>query len=416
MIKRIFMFIIFSTLTYSEEISLDKLLEQLNNTFYQREIFENTKEFNITKKNTLKLREYNGIHTSYDLSHENKENKTFESTGEVKYGNFYVKGSKSKNNDTFGFGVEKNLKDLVYSKYDSDLKKLTYEENKDKVQYLKKLQQEKISLINLYKDIKNIESEISIKNNALKVLQEQKNIINNSYKLGKTSKIDLETSLYNHKNILMEVEYLVNQLKALKEQFFYKYNINITNFKLKKIDSYSGLDKINLKKIDQLDLKELELEENILKETIKYQKYSNKIPDITLGLEKYDDSKIVLKFSKKLFYKDIDLIGNTNELTEKKILLNQKINDLESTKYEIQNNISEFEKEVLVLRNQQYLDEKIYNIKLLENKYGKTKYIDVIEAFDKYIKTSVSLEKEINKLNAYIYIVKVRGEDLWNIN
>lgn len=412
MIKRIFMFIIFSTLTYSEEISLDKLLEQLNNTFYQREIFENTKEFNITKKNTLKLREYNGIHTSYDLSHENKENKTFESTGEVKYGNFYVKGSKSKNNDTFGFGVEKNLKDLVYSKYDSDLKKLTYEENKDIVQYLKKLQQEKISLINLYKDIKNIESEISIKNNALKVLQEQKNIINNSYKLGKTSKIDLETSLYNHKNILMEVEYLVNQLKALKEQFFYKYNINITNFKLKKIDSYSGLDKINLKKIDQLDLKELELEENILKETIKYQKYSNKIPDITLGLEKYDDSKIVLKFSKKLFYKDIDLIGNTNELTEKKILLNQKINDLESTKYEIQNNISEFEKEVLVLRNQQYLDEKIYNIKLLENKYGKTKYIDVIEAFDKYIKTSVSLEKEINKLNAYIYIVKVRGEDL----
>lgn len=410
MIKRIFMFIIFSTLAYSEEISLDKLLEQLNNTFYQREIFENTKEFNITKKNTLKLREYNGINTSYDLSHENKENKTFESTGEVKYGNFYVKGSK--NNDTFGFGVEKNLKDLVYSKYDSDLKKLTYEENKDKVQYLKKLQQEKISLINLYKDIKNIESEISIKNNALKVLQEQKNIINNSYKLGKTSKIDLETSIYNHKNILMEVEYLVNQLKALKEQFFYKYNININNFKLKKIGSYSGLDKINLKKIDQLDLKELELEENILKETIKYQKYSNKIPDITLGLEKYDDSKIVLKFSKKLFYKDIDLIGNANELTEKKILLNQKINDLESTKYEIQNNISEFEKEVLVLRNQQYLDEKIYNIKLLENKYGKTKYIDVIEAFDKYIKTSVSLEKEINKLNAYIYIVKVRGEDL----
>lgn len=412
MIKRIFMFIIFSTLAYSEEISLDKLLEQLNNTFYQREIFENTKEFNITKKNTLKLREYNGINTSYDLSHENKENKTFESTGEVKYGNFYVKGSKNKNNDTFGFGVEKNLKDLLYSKYDSDLKKLTYEENKDKVQYLKKLQQEKISLINLYKDIKNIESEISIKNNALKVLQEQKNIINNSYKLGKTSKIDLETSIYNHKNILMEVEYLVNQLKALKEQFFYKYNININNFKLKKIGSYSGLDKINLKKIDQLDLKELELEENILKETIKYQKYSNKIPDITLGLEKYDDSKIVLKFSKKLFYKDIDLIGNANELTEKKILLNQKINDLESTKYEIQNNISEFEKEVLVLRNQQYLDEKIYNIKLLENKYGKTKYIDVIEAFDKYIKTSVSLEKEINKLNAYIYIVKVRGEDL----
>lgn len=410
MIKRIFMFIIFSTLAYSEEISLDKLLEQLNNTFYQREIFENTKEFNVTKKNTLKLREYNGIYTSYDLSHENKENKTFESTGEVKYGNFYVKGSK--NNDTFGFGVEKNLKDLFYSKYDSDLKKLTYEENKDKVQYLKKLQQEKISLINLYKDIKNIESEISIKNNALKVLQEQKNIINNSYKLGKTSKIDLEISIYNHKNILMEVEYLVNQLKALKEQFFYKYNININNFKLKKIGSYSGLDKINLKKIDQLDLKELELEENILKETIKYQKYSNKIPDITLGLEKYDDSKIVLKFSKKLFYKDIDLIGNTNELTEKKILLNQKINDLESTKYEIQNNISEFEKEVLVLRNQQYLDEKIYNIKLLENKYGKTKYIDVIEAFDKYIKTSINLEKEINKLNAYIYIVKVRGEDL----
>lgn len=412
MLKRIFIFIIFSILAYSEEISLDKLLEQLNNKFYQREIFENTKEFNIVKEKTLKLREYNGIQTTYDLSHKNKDNKTFESTGEVKYGNFYIKGSKNKNNDTFGFGMEKNLKDLVYSKYDSNLKKLIYKGNKDKVQYLKKLQQEKISLINLYKNIKNIESEIFIKNNALKVLQKQKNIISNSYKLGKTSKIDLETSIYNYKNILMEIDYLANQLKILKEQFFYKYNININNFKLKKINSYSNLDKINLKKIDQLDLKELELEENILKETIKYQKYSNKIPDITLGVEKFDDSRIVLKFSKKLFYKDIDLIDNTNELIKKKILLNQKINDLESIKYEIQNNISEFEKEVLVLRNQKYLDKKIYHIKLLENKYGKTKYIDVIEAFDKYIKTSISLEKEINKLNAYIYIVKVRGEEL----
>lgn len=412
MSKRFCIFVIFSisALLYGEEISLDSLLEQLDSTFYQREIFENKKEFNTTKKDTLRLREYNGVQSNYNLSQESKSGKNFESTGEIKYGNFYIKGGKSKNKDIFGFGVEKNLKDLIYSKYDSDLKKLFYEENKDRVQYLKKLQLEKISLINLYKDIKDVESEIIIKSNALEVLREQKNVLDNSYKLGKLSKIDLESSIYNYENTSMELDYLTNQLKTLKKQFFYKYNINIDNFKLRKIDN--NLKKVNIKKVDQLDLKELELEENILKETIKYQKYSNKVPDITLGLEKYDDNKVVLKFSKKLFYKDINLMDDMNELVRDTILLKQKRNDLESVKYEIQNNISNYEKEILILKNQQYLEEKIYNIKLLENKYGKTKYIDVIEAFDKYIKTSVNLEKKINKLNAYLYIVKVRGEEL----
>lgn len=400
-----------SALLYGEEISLDRLLEQLNSTFYQREIFENKKEFNTTKKETLKLREYSGVQSNYNLSLESKSSKNFESTGEIKYGNFYIKGSKSKNKDVFGFGIEKNLKDSIYSKYDSDLKKLFYGENRDRVQYLKKLQLEKISLINLYKDIKDVESEIIIKSNALKVLREQKNVLDNSYKLGKVSKIDLESSIYNYENISIELDYLTNQLKTLKKQFFYKYNINIDNFKLKKIHD-NNLKKINIEKIDQLDLRELELEENILKETIKYQEYSNKVPDITLGLEKYDDNKIVLKFSKKLFYRDISLMDDMSELVRKKILLKQKRNDLESVKYEIQNIISNYNKEILVLKNRQYLEEKIYNIKVLENKHGKAKYIDVIEAFDKYIKTSINLEKEINKLNAYLYIVKVRGEEL----
>lgn len=35
----------------------------------------------------------------------------------------------------------------------------------------------------------------------------------------------------------MELDYLRNQLKILKKQFFYKYNIDINNFKLKKIDN-----------------------------------------------------------------------------------------------------------------------------------------------------------------------------------
>lgn len=322
MSKRFCIFVTFSisALLYGEEISLDSLFEQLDSTFYQWEIFENKKEFNTTKKDTLRLREYNGVQSNYTLSQENKSSKNFESTGEIKYGNFYIKGSKSKNKDIFGFGVEKNLKDLIYSKYDSDLKKLFYEENKDRVQYLKKLQLEKISLINLYKDIKDVESEIIIKSNALKVLREQKNVLDNSYKLGKVSKIDLESSIYNYENTSMELDYLRNQLKILKKQFFYKYNIDINNFKLKKIDNNNSR-KINIEKIDQLDLGELELEENILEETIKYQEYSDKVPDIALGLEKYDDNKIVLKFSKKLFYRDINLMDDMNEVIRKKMLV-----------------------------------------------------------------------------------------------
>lgn len=75
------------------------------------------------------------------------------------------------------------------------------------------------------------------------------------------------------------------------------------------------------------DIELLEYQKKKTEENINYLKYDNMMPDITLGVEhstKYDEDRVVLKFSKKLFDLNIDLENEKDNLLQQEITLEQK--------------------------------------------------------------------------------------------
>ena len=141
--------------------------------------------------------------------------------------------------------------------------------------------------------------------------------------------------------------------------------------------------------------------------------YDNTMPDITLGVEhsnKYDENRVVLKFSKKLFDLNIDLENEKANLLQQEINLQQKINEREGEKLTILNNYENYLKEYEVNKNNSELELFKYNIKKLEYSLGKVDYVEVMEYFNSYINYEVAKEKAKNNLNGYIYEIMIRGE------
>ena len=126
--------------------------------------------------------------------------------------------------------------------------------------------------------------------------------------------------------------------------------------------------------------------------------------------DRYDENRVVLKFSKKLFDLNIDLENEKDNLLQQEINLKQKINEREAEKLTILNNYENYLKEYEVNKNNSELELFKYNIKKLEYSLGKADYIEVMEYFNSYINYEVAKEKAKNNLNGYIYEIMIRGE------
>ncbi|MGL4947575.1 MAG: TolC family protein, partial [Cetobacterium sp.] len=168
-----------------------------------------------------------------------------------------------------------------------------------------------------------------------------------------------------------------------------------------------------IEKVGEKELQKLKLEKNITEEKIKYSKYNNKVPELLVGVERNDENdenRVFLKFSKDIFYKDIDLSNDKNSLIIQEVTLKQKINETVATRYKVSDSYDTLEKDYSVLNNKASLEKSKYNIKKLENSLGKASYTEVMEAFDTLLELEVAKEKAKNSLNAYIYEIIVRGE------
>ena len=58
--------------------------------------------------------------------------------------------------------LKKNLKDVFYSKYKSNIKVYDYQQELNKISYDKTIENKKINLVNLYNDILNTKNEIRV--------------------------------------------------------------------------------------------------------------------------------------------------------------------------------------------------------------------------------------------------------------
>lgn len=411
--KGIFLFFLLGIMSYGKNISLDTMLKELDEKSYNREIYEIQNKINSDKEKYYKLDDFNGVETSATSNYSNRED-AFEITGRIQYGPIYFEGTKNYNSeDEAVYGIEKSLKDLIYSESKNQLKQLEYTKEIDRIDYKKNLETQKIDLLNLYKEYKNSELEIAIKKSGIEKLSVEEKKMKKSYELGAVAKIELDSIQYSIKNMQLEIDVLKRNLLKLKEKFAYDFGIEIGDNSLQEIVPPSKNFDIYVEEYGKKDIELLEFQKRKIEENIKYLNYDNTMADITLGVEhsnKYDENRVVLKFSKKLFDLNIDLENEKDNLLQQEINLQQKINEREGEKLTILNNYENYLKEYEVNKNNSELELSKYNIKKLEYSLGKVDYVEVMEYFNSYINYEVAKEKAKNNLNGYIYEIMIRGE------
>lgn len=419
---KILFFLMSSLISYGKNIKLDDMLKTLEEKSYEREIFDLEQKKNLSKEKYYNLDNYNGVRGEISTDYDYEEDK-IKSNGRVSYGDFYLDLSKDKinsqkNSDTdVIIGVNKSLKDMFYSKSDSEIKKLEYSKKNTEYSYYDDLETKKISLINLYEEYKNNEFEIKLKTNNLTRLKSEEKILKKSYELGATPKIDLDTLQTSRNNLEIELKYLKENIKKIKNRFLYEFGIDISKDELMDIE----IPKVNISdfisNIGERKISRLGLEKEITKENIKYLKYSNKIPEVLVGVEHQernngysDENRVFLKLSKDIFYYDINLENEKITLDQQEINIQREKEINISKKLEVEENCNNLYKNYLVNKNKAELEKNKYEIINLKYKLGDVTYVDVMDVFDDYLNYQVAAEKAKNLFNGYIYEILVRGE------
>ena len=419
---KILFFLMSSLISYGKNIKLDDMLKTLEEKSYEREIFDLEQKKNLSKEKYYNLDNYNGVRGEISTDYDYEEDK-IKSNGRVSYGDFYLDLSKDKinsqkNSDTdVIIGVNKSLKNMFYSKSDSEIKKLEYSKKNTEYSYYDDLETKKISLINLYEEYKNNEFEIKLKTNNLTRLKSEEKILKKSYELGATPKIDLDTLQTSRNNLEIELKYLKENIKKIKNRFLYEFGIDISKDQLMDIE----IPKVNISdfisNIGERKISRLGLEKEITKENIKYLKYSNKIPEVLVGVEHQernngysDENRVFLKLSKDIFYYDINLENEKITLDQQEINIQKEKEINISKKLEVEENCNNLYKNYLVNKNKAELEKNKYEIINLKYKLGDVTYVDVMDVFDDYLNYQVAAEKAKNLFNGYIYEILVRGE------
>lgn len=419
---KILFFLMSSLISYGKNIKLDDMLKTLEEKSYEREIFDLEQKKNLSKEKYYNLDNYNGVRGEISTDYDYEEDK-IKSNGRVSYGDFYLDLSKDKinsqkNSDTdVVIGVNKSLKDMFYSKSDSEIKKLEYSKKNTEYSYYDDLETKKISLINLYEEYKNNEFEIKLKTNNLTRLKSEEKILKKSYELGATPKIDLDTLQTSRNNLEIELKYLKENIKKIKNRFLYEFGIDISKDQLMDIE----IPKVNISdfisNIGERKISRLGLEKEITKENIKYLKYSNKVPEVLVGVEHQernngysDENRVFLKLSKDIFYYDINLENEKITLNQQEINIQKEKEINISKKLEVEENCNNLYKNYLVNKNKAELEKNKYEIINLKYKLGDVTYVDVMDVFDDYLNYQVAAEKAKNLFNGYIYEILVRGE------
>ncbi len=411
--KILFIFLTLSLISYGDEVTLDDLLDKLAETSYRKEIYELEQKKTDTLEKFYKMDNYNGVKSSVTTSYDDTE-QIYKTTGRAEFGDLYIEGKRNHNpeNDLI-FGINKNIKNMIFSENDSNLLKNDLKKEADKYTFLKNMESQKIALIALYRDYKNMEFEIKIKKNGLKTLKSEEKTLEKSFELGAIPKIELESLQYSRKNLEIEIHTLEENLKKIKTRFLYDFKIDISDKTLSNIEpNYKEINEY-ISTIGYKDIEKLRIEKDIIKENIRYMNYNDKVPDFSLGLERdtrLDENRIVFKISKPLFYYNADLENERTSFKQQEILLNQKIEENAAEKLNIETTYANYIKEYKVLRNKADLEKNKYEIKKLEYSLGKIDYLEVMESFDDYMEYEVSQEKAKNILNSYVYEIMVRGE------
>ena len=318
------------------------------------------------------------------------------------------------------YGVEKNLKDVFYSKYKSNIKVYDYQQELNKISYDKTIENKKINLVNLYNDILNTKNELEYRRKAYEHYKVDLDKFKKSYELGASPKINLESAELEAEDSKLQIDILETKLKSLYEIGKTDYNIDFENYKLVDfIDNNEGIEKL-LASYMEKDIAELKLNLSVAEERKKYSNYDRHMPDLYLAYERVDrnlrgdryyrDQDIFsIRFSKKLFSTDSDYKLSELEVENLKNDLNEKIRVINAEKIKLKAEYYELSKLLSIASKKSQLAYKKYLIKEKEYELSRASYLDVIDEYNKYLSLEIENKRAKNTLNSFIYKLKIKG-------
>lgn len=413
------------TSLFAKDFSLDEAIQNFN--------WENSYEHNIYKLDSLetnieinsnKLGDYKGINIDSSLSTINGESKNLHN--KINFGNFFVNfnynnanSSDSFKNNYLSFGIEKNIKDIFYSPYKSNLKRNNIKKNLNNLNYDKNIKNKKIELVNLYYDILNTKNTIKIKKLSQDYYEKEYKKVKDEYNLGLSPEINVEIVDVELKSLNLELKNLEEELKTLYKIAKINFNINF--------DEYSSLLPIkndeDIKKLLENysidDIKILDLNLKIAEEIENYEKFNSLFPDLILSYERVkknsnmdnfkEENLFSIKFSKKIF--DDNKEYKLQKINKEKVLLelNEKKKNINLEKDKILNEYNEIKNSLEIANYKQELANKKYKIKNKEYELGKISYSDMLDAFNEFMKQKLEAENLENKLNSFKYKIAINN-------
>jgi len=422
--KYLLLFFCFSCSLFAKEQSLEEMLEKISKNSYEEERYKLQQENLSLKRQHIKRRDFqDGLLASveYSENHRREGRNDYSKKGNLQLGPFFASAYDGieKNGDYIGVGLEKNIKDLLYSKYDSQTKQISWQERANFWSYQGSQQKKMISLIQLYRDYKNTLYELEVKEQETKKLKKEEEKLGLSYRLGSAKKVDWQAASLGLENLKFEIRSLEKQKEAYQERFLREFRISFQGDEIQDIPLLDlNMDDL-MEDYGKAELEEQKAKLKIEEEELKYSIYEEKIPDISVRYEHIsknrthnDEDIFSIKVSKKLFSDHYSSNLQENEIKEQKLLLQQREEEIEVEKTLGRANYDNYRSQYQVAQNHFQLENSKYEIKKLEYELGKVDYIEVMEEFDKYLEAKISLEKARNTLAAYLYEWKIRKVQL----
>ena len=428
--KILLFFLILTSLSCSaqETLSIDEALNRVGNDreSYEFKKFQNSQESTNIKIKDNKLGDFNGVTLSsgYNISENNFDNRprkydrTFQN--KATYGPFFVNYNYVQSDRSYvSFGIEKNLKDVFYSKYNSNLKINNYQQELNKINYDKNIQTKKLNLVSLYQDILNTKNELEYREKAYEHYRVDLDKLKKSYELGASPKINLESVELEAEDSKLQIDILETKLKSLYDVGKTDYNIDFENYKLLDfVENNESIDFI-LNSYMKDEIEELKLSLSMAEERKSYSNYDRYMPDLYLGYERVDrnlrgdryykdQDLFTIKFSKKLFSTDSEYKLNELEVENLKNDLNEKIRVINAEKIKLKSEYNELLKLASIGNKKSDIAYKKYLIKEKEYELNKSSYLDVIDEYNKYLLQKIETKKAKNALNAFVYKLKIK--------
>ena len=429
--KILLFFLILTSLSYSaqETLSIDEALDRVGNDrgSYEFKKFQNSQEGTNIKIKDNKLGDFNGVTLSsgYNISENNFDNRprkydrTFQN--KATYGPFFVNYNYIQSDRSYvSFGVEKNLKDIFYSKYNSNLKINNLQLELNKINYDKNIQTKKLNLVSLYQDVLNTKNELEYREKAYEHYRVDLDKLKKSYELGASPKINLESVELEAEDSKIQIDILETKLKSLYDVGKTDYNIDFENYKLLDfVENNESIDFI-LNSYMKDEVEELKLSLSMAEERKSYSNYDRYMPDLYLGYERVDrnlrgdryykdQDLFTIKFSKKLFSTDSEYKLNELEVENLKNDLNEKIRVINAEKIKLKAEYYELSKLLSIASKKSQLAYKKYLIKEKEYELSRASYLDVIDEYNKYLSLEIENKRAKNTLNSFIYKLKIKG-------